>query len=53
MNHTPDYYRCPKCGQDMRARPHDGIKGKDCPQCGQGIQWRNEQARRAAKGTKP
>jgi len=31
---------CPTCNQDMRATPHEGLRGRDCPQCGQGIMWR-------------
>lgn len=31
---------CPQCKQDMRSKPHKGIKNKDCILCGQGLQWR-------------
>jgi len=31
---------CPMCRQDLRAEPHDGLRGVDCPQCGQGMRWR-------------
>lgn len=34
------YYECPSCNQDMRAKPHLGLKGKNCKQCGQGLFWR-------------
>jgi predicted RNA-binding Zn-ribbon protein involved in translation (DUF1610 family) len=33
-------YDCPACHQDMRAKPHRGLKDKNCPQCGQGLHWR-------------
>ena len=31
---------CHTCKQDMRAKPHEGLNGKNCPQCGQGLKWR-------------
>ena len=40
IHRKKNYYECPKCHQDMRANPHDGLKGKDCSLCGQGINWR-------------
>jgi predicted RNA-binding Zn-ribbon protein involved in translation (DUF1610 family) len=33
-------YDCPTCHQDMRAKPHEGMRGENCPQCGQGLFWR-------------
>jgi predicted RNA-binding Zn-ribbon protein involved in translation (DUF1610 family) len=44
-------WECPTCGQDMRAKPHDGAKNKNCPQCGQGLQWR-KRAKLARKAIK-
>lgn len=35
-----NYYECPACHQDMRAKPHEGLNGENCKKCGQGLFWR-------------
>jgi len=40
---------CLICKQDMRAKPHPGLHGRNCPQCGQGIKWRLAKKRKETK----